>query len=485
MAETVRETRNDINPSFAVSSFSLQQALECNFPPDNFVFKGGRHEATAFCRIMALRRLPSPEVKVVVKDGKPNSKYRCEGCRNGIMTIRFGPNRVQKSTPCTCAVRQHPKIRLELLNTEFSSCWDLQAGVVGFFFDVLKIPVTCIASKGPVPLTASGKGFWLKHFDGRWIHIPIRVVQKNQVSFYLVKSFPEDNNIQSAFQGQPTTSTTIASLPSPLVGSEQKSSVPEPTYKDCVCCLGNKPGIYRFVCGCTEDVDCQYCKECLGDVISTRKTQMDRMEREPILLNFSESKKSSALTCSICREKVTEFYRCFTDPEEATRCAFPIGWLHERPVYNQDEIERYLPVFLERVEPIRVARSKILLEISRLTAEKDNYREEMANQDQSWSYDEKVGQWDRSIRMQEEELKKYVFPKWSLHPSTYSENDEDCEKEPPTKIRKYAQVFSYVAQDERNNGVARARFEDDGRLDDDKEVEVIDLSEDDPARPPR
>ena len=484
MAETVDGTRNNdnITPSYAVSSFSLQQALECNFPPANFVFKGGRHEATAFCRIMALRRLPSPELKVFVKDGKPNSKYRCEGCGNGIMTIKFGPNIVQKSTPCTCCVRHHHlKTRLELLNAEFSNHWDLQAGVVGFFFDVLKLPVTCVASKAPIPLKASGKGFWLKHFDGRWIHIPIRVVRKNKVSFYHVKSFPEDNDIQSAFQGQPTTSTTILPL-QPGAASEQKPAAPELAYRGCVCCQGEKPGIYRFVCECTEAVDCQYCKQCLGDVISTRKTQMDRMEREPILLNYSESKKSSALTCSICREKVTEFYRCFTDPTEATRCAFPIGWLHERPIYNQDEIDSYLPVFLEKVEPIRVARSKILLEISRLTAEKDNYREEMVNLDKNWSYDDKVGQWDRSIRMQEEELKKYVFPKWSLHPSTYSENDEDGDKEPPTKIRKYAEVFRYVAQEERHNaGVARARLEDEGRLDDDEEVEVIDLSEDDPA----
>jgi hypothetical protein len=458
-------TFNITNPSFAASSFSLQQALECNFPPEGFVFRGGRHEVTAFCRIMSLRRLPSSEVKVVVTDGKPNSKYRCEGCGNGIMTIRFGPNVVRKSSPCTCSIRQHITTRLELLNTEFSNVWDLQAGVVGFFFDVLKIPVICIASKGPFSLTASGKVFWLKHFDGRWIHIPIRVVRKNKVSFYHVKNFPEDSNdIQSAFQGQqPGTSTTVASLPPPSVSSEQEAPLPGPKYRDCVCCQ-DKPGIYRFVCQCTEDVDFQYCKKCLGDVISTRKTQMDRMEREPILLNFSESKKSSALTCSMCREKVTEFYRCFTDPKEATRCAFPIGWLHERPFYNQDEIDVYLPIFLEKVEPIRVARSKILLEISRLTAEKDNYREEMANVHQNWSYDDNVGRWDHAISIQEEELKKHVFPKWSLHPSTYSDNDEDCEKEPPTKIRKY---------------------KEGERLEGGEVVEVIDLSEDDPARPPR
>jgi hypothetical protein len=485
MEGTFDDTRHDINPSFAASSFSLQQALECNFPPEGFVFRGGRHEVTAFCRIMALRRLPSPEVKVFVSDGKPNSKYRCEGCGNGIMTIRFGPNIVRNSSPCTCSVRQHKQTRLELLTTEFSNIWDLQAGVVGFFFDVLKIPVTCCASKGPFPLTATGKVFWLKHFDGRWIHIPIRVVRKNKVSFYHVKNFPDDNDIQSAFQGQQPATSTVASLPTPGVASKQKVPLLEHTYRDCVCCQ-DKPGIYRFVCRCTEDVDCQYCKECLGDVISTRKTQMDRMEREPIFLNFSESKKSSALTCSICREKVTEFYRCFTDPKEATRCAFPIGWLHERPFYNQDEIDVYLPVFLEKVDPIRVARSKILLEISRLTAEKDNYREEMANQNQNWSYDDNVGRWDRSIRMHEEELKKHVFPKWSLHPSTYNENDEDCDKEPPTKIRKYAEVFDVGAQDERYNaGLARARFEEEGRREDGEVVEVIDLSEDDPARLPR
>jgi hypothetical protein len=486
MEGTLDGTGLDINPSFAASSFSLQQALECNFPSEGFVFRGGRHEVTAFCRIMALRRLPSQNVKLFVTDGKPNSKYRCEGCGNGIMTIRFGPNIVRNSSPCTCSVRQHVRTRLELLTTEFSNNWDLQAQAVGFFFDVLKIPLICIASKGPFPLTASGKGFWLKHFDGRWIHIPIRVVRKNKVSFYHVKSFPDENEINSAFQGQQTvTSTPVASLPPPSLAPEQKDPSPEHTYRDCVCCQ-DKHGIYRFVCRCTEDVDCQYCKECLADVISTRKTQMDRMEREPIFLNFSESKKSSALTCSICREKVTEFYRCFTDPKEATRCAFPIGWLHERPFYNQDEIDVYHPVFLEKVEPIRVARSKILLEISRLTAEKDNYREEMANLDRNWSYDDNVARWDRSIRMQEDELKKHVFPKWSLHPSSYSENDEDCEKEPPTKIRKYAEVFHVGAQEERYNaGLARARFEEEGRHEDREVVEVIDLSEDGPARPPR
>ena len=467
------DTEKDFNQNFAVSSFNLEQALECNFGPAGFVFKGGRREATAFCKIMALRRLPSPEVKLVVKDGKPNSKYLCEGCGNGIMKIRFGPNTVQESSPCTCRVREHPKTRLELLNSEYSNYWDVQAAVVGYFLGVLKLPVTCVASKGPAPLNSSGKGFWLKRVDGRWIHIPIRIVQRKKIAFYHVKGFPEENNVQIAFQGCQTTSTTVVPVPQLDVAAEQKSGAPvslTPKYKDCVCCC-EQQGIFRFVCQCTDGVDCQYCKECLRDIISTRKTQMDCMEREPIFLNFSESKKSSALTCSLCRAKVTEFYRCLTDPKEATRCAFPIGWLHERPFYNQDDIDKYLPVFIERVEPIRLARSKILHEISRLTALKNSYREEMAEVHENWSYDETVNQWDHSIRKQEEELKKLVFPKWALHPSTHSENDEDGETEPPTRIRKYAEV----ARNEVQASVARARVQ--GAIEDNGSgVEVIDLS---------
>lgn len=425
---------NDFKNNFVPSSLDKEQALRCNFPPVDFVFNGGRHEATSFTKIMELRRFTSSEKKFMKKDGSPNTAYICPVCE-GKLIIRFsskaeeGTKGVikQKTTVCSCSLLPVPQTRSALVETSYSSIWELQSAVVGFFYGTARIPVVCLSSHAPpaLNLPGRGKGFWMKNLVGSWLFVAYATKRVEKITYYHLREnqFPNDNEIENAFIGDPLVLTNDVSVPTNVFENESVPpkgalKVDQDNPELCSCCH-SEPGIFRFVCDCNDKVQGNtFCQDCLNTKVSTRNRLKDVRENDPIVLYYDENDKS---TCAVCNygHKVTKFYTVGKDPNRhSIRCPFPIAWLYNRPFFEQRDIEQYKQLFEREVQPIVEKRKRIKSEISRVQCRKNAYREQMTQQFAGWSEDKEIDAYDKALESLNTQLKKCIIPEWAEHPSS-------------------------------------------------------------------
>lgn len=211
--------------SSVASSLTVEQALQCNFPPIGHKFVAGREEVTQYNNIIILAHAVDPASKMKIQAGEPNTKYSCPHC-TGMMKVRFTKEgsgvpvgQVVAVVACTCAVRKGFSEQKELLNSFFASLGDAKGAVVAYLTSTCKIPIIGVGTINPGTKSLP-KGIYYKLHDGRFIYVRHKVVCREKEKKHVISTFPENIHSEAfaAMNNPPKRQKTLSA------GSEGKQT---------------------------------------------------------------------------------------------------------------------------------------------------------------------------------------------------------------------------------------------------------------------